>query len=326
MLIIIGGLVLGWMRSNNFQTLGDVINHFRIRSADADRAANQLAEEGIPIEDINIDLNLEALGIREIDTSWIQNLPGTDYEIHAPNNNSQNENSSENLSNEGKEESNSDTNGGEITTDNDSDGLFDNLPNFLRPPGSNTQAPDESLPASQIIRTLNGLTVNSGSRNSLNAEDFAHWITPDGAQCNMRVQILKRDAIYFQTSENNPCLIESGLWVDPLSGAEIESASDMSIMHVVPLSLANNHGAANLSSADKVRFANDANNLLAVSSRTLSSRNDRSPRNWMPSDNFDGFERARCIYSVIFVNVLDNYDLTLARQDQTALRNALEAC
>ncbi|BDZ47098.1 hypothetical protein GCM10025866_30070 [Naasia aerilata] len=86
------------------------------------------------------------------------------------------------------------------------------------------------------------------------------------------------------------------------------------IDHVVPLSWAWQHGAAAWTDDQRLLFANDPANLLAVDGATNSSKSDSGPADWLPPD-----ETYRCTYAERFTAVLAEYGLGIDEPDRTAL-------
>jgi len=104
-------------------------------------------------------------------------------------------------------------------------------------------------------------------------EDWPHWLDLDGDCQDTRVEVLIRDSKEgLKFKDNEKCKISEGKWVDPYTDTVLVDITEVNIDHVVPLKWAHEHGAANWSSSNKMLFANDMDNLLAVGERVNQSK------------------------------------------------------
>ena len=120
-----------------------------------------------------------------------------------------------------------------------------------------------------------------------NRKDWPHWIDEDGDCQDTRAEILiatSRQTVKFK--RNKACNVSHGEWFDPYTGKTFYNAPELDIDHVVPLSWAHKHGAANWSRAQKRAFANDPENLMAVERTTNREKGDKGPDVWMPPNQF----------------------------------------
>ena len=114
-------------------------------------------------------------------------------------------------------------------------------------------------------------------------KDWPHWIDADRDCQNTRAEILIRDNVgQLKFKRAKQCLVTWGSWVCPYTGKTYTKASDIDIDHIVPLSYAHRHGAAEWSREQKRAFANDPLNLLSVEDNTNQSKGDKGPARWMP--------------------------------------------
>jgi 5-methylcytosine-specific restriction endonuclease McrA len=121
-------------------------------------------------------------------------------------------------------------------------------------------------------------------------QHFGTWMHPDSSRAcaNTRELVLERDAdrsvaIQYKTPQN--CIVTSGLWHDPYTGTDFQSATDIQIDHVVPLRAAYYAGAHAWSPAGRCNYANfTANNfhLMSVSGHENMAKGDRAPDGYMP--------------------------------------------
>ncbi|KAJ5957965.1 uncharacterized protein N7479_005115 [Penicillium vulpinum] len=168
---------------------------------------------------------------------------------------------------------------------------------------------------------LSGLTVAAqGSQDGYDRDLFPHWITISG-NCNTRETILKRDGT--DVVQSSSCAATSGSWYSPYDGATWNSASDVDIDHVVPLSNAWKSGASSWTTADRQAFANDLKNpqLLAVTDNVNSSKGDKGPEEWKPP-----LASYYCTYAKMWVKVKSVYDLTITSDEKAALVEMLATC
>lgn len=110
------------------------------------------------------------------------------------------------------------------------------------------------------------------------------WTTRDG--CDTRDEILARD-LTGVTREGDGCAVLTGTLRDPYTGERIgfDATADpnaVQIDHVYPLAAAWDAGAADWTDDERVAFANDPRNLLAVDGRANASKGDSTPGEWMP--------------------------------------------
>ena len=141
-------------------------------------------------------------------------------------------------------------------------------------------------------------------------DGWGGWIDADGDCQNTRAEILIRDSKGPIGLEG--CRVVSGLWELPYSGGSTTQASVIDIDHIIPLNWAHHHGGANWNRAQKVRFANDPENLLATSASANRSKGALGPGSWMPDLN-------QCDYLDRWRKLLEKYQLQPGLSDQAAL-------
>lgn len=119
-----------------------------------------------------------------------------------------------------------------------------------------------------------------------NRKDWSHWVDEDGDCQDTRAELLiasSQQVVKFK--RNKACNVSHGEWFDPYTGKVFHQASDLDIDHIVPLSWAHKHGAANWSRAQKRTFANDSDNLIAVDKSANREKGDKAPDAWMPPNH-----------------------------------------
>lgn len=152
------------------------------------------------------------------------------------------------------------------------------------------------------------------------------WGDPDGNGCDARNDILARD-LNQATIDDDGCTVLDGLLHDPFTGEVIDfergqgTSQLVHIDHMVPLSWAAQAGALDWTQEQRWEFANDPDNLLAVDGSANSAKGDSGPGQWLP-DN----EEFHCEYVTIFLDVVDQWDLTMPPDDAQAAQEVLAGC
>ncbi|WP_051866873.1 HNH endonuclease family protein [Corynebacterium atypicum] len=114
------------------------------------------------------------------------------------------------------------------------------------------------------------------------------------------------------------CRLLTGIGRDPYSGNWMSVPDGgIEIDHVFALSAAWDMGAADWEPRQRIRFANDAANLVAVSREENQDKLDQLPAQWLPSSS-----PARCWYSRRVAGVAADWQLALTHADARAMRRA----
>lgn len=147
--------------------------------------------------------------------------------------------------------------------------------------------------------------------------------------CDTRNDILNRDLTdtTHVSTKRCPDAVATGVLHDPYSdvtvaftrGAKI--GESVQIDHIVPLALAWDMGADQWPYRQRLRFANDPANLLAVAGDTNGDKGDGQPALWMPANT-----AFWCQYAIAFIAVLRGYDLPVDAPSATALNDAATTC
>jgi hypothetical protein len=151
------------------------------------------------------------------------------------------------------------------------------------------------------------------------------WVDVNGNGCDTRDDILRRD---LRRRDIRPgthgCVVTSGTLADPYSGTLIRYVrghSRVDIDHVVALGDAWQMGAARWSAGERVDFANDPLELLAVSASANRQKGDADAASWLPHQ-----KRFRCDYVARQVAVKLKYRLAATASEQVAMRRVLDTC
>lgn len=149
------------------------------------------------------------------------------------------------------------------------------------------------------------------------------WAVTNG--CDTRNIILHRDLTNIQV--DNKCDVISGILNDPYTGKTINfvrgsgTSADVQIDHVVAISDAWQKGAQQLSSADRIRLANDPLELLAVDGPANQQKSDGDAATWLPS-----YKPFRCQYIARQIAVKQEYTLWVTQAEKDAMTAILSSC
>jgi len=147
--------------------------------------------------------------------------------------------------------------------------------------------------------------------------------------CDTRDDILNRDLVdtTHVSIKRCPNAVETGILRDPYTNATINFrrgagiGASVEIDHIVPLALAWDMGAHDWPIAERVRFANDPANLLAVSGKANEDKADSQPALWMPPNN-----AFWCQYAMQYIAVSRVYGLPIDQASGDVLRRATATC
>ncbi|MGB3475511.1 MAG: HNH endonuclease family protein [Mycobacterium sp.] len=147
--------------------------------------------------------------------------------------------------------------------------------------------------------------------------------------CDTRNDILNRDLVDITHVSTKRCAdaVATGILHDPYTnavvaftrGAKIGEA--VQIDHIVPLAYAWDMGASAWPYRQRLRFANDPANLLAVAGQGNQDKGDAGPGQWMPPN-----KSFACQYAVAYISVLRGYALRLDQPSADVLRDAAATC
>lgn len=117
------------------------------------------------------------------------------------------------------------------------------------------------------------------------AELFGRWTDGDHDCQSTRDEILVRDnrgkLVY---AARGSCRVLSGHWTCPYSGVQLRMATDLAIDHVVPLAHAMECGAGAWTREQRMAFANDPENLIAVERHINESKGAKGVVKWKPPE------------------------------------------
>lgn len=145
------------------------------------------------------------------------------------------------------------------------------------------------------------------------------WQDPqDRSGCDTRNRLISKtftDVAYKPGTRN--CKVISGWRVDPYTGDTI-TLQRTEIDHIFPLHAAWNAGASRWDLQRRRAFANDLDNLEAVSGSANHAKGDKTPAEWMPSHQAE-----RCPYVLRYLTIAVKYELLVTIADRDT---AVKAC
>ncbi|WP_353826475.1 HNH endonuclease family protein [Agromyces sp. SYSU T0242] len=157
-------------------------------------------------------------------------------------------------------------------------------------------------------------------------DEFGHgWVDVDRNGCDTRNDVLARDLDGIDRPSG--CRVLAGLLDDPYTGQLIDfvrgegTSQLVQIDHVVPLANAWATGAQQLSEEERVAFANDPLNLLAVDGSANQQKGAGDAATWLPPNR--GF---RCEYVARQVEVKSEYRLWVTSAERDAIERVLDGC
>nr|WP_308119429.1 HNH endonuclease family protein [Streptomyces sp. JJ38] len=185
----------------------------------------------------------------------------------------------------------------------------------------------EPGPDGRVLAALRELPVKDRApRTGYDRRMFGSpWADVDQNGCDTRDDILARDLRDVKLAEDD-CTVESGtLDPDPFTGTVIHfekgGASEVDIDHLVALSDAWQKGAGGWKPAQRIAFANDPLNLLAVDAGANRAKGDADAAEWLPPH-----EPHHCTYAAAQVAVKTKYGLWVTQEEKDALSRVLEPC
>jgi hypothetical protein len=180
------------------------------------------------------------------------------------------------------------------------------------------------------IATLGGIPVKGRApKTGYSREQFGPaWADVDRNGCDTRNDILARDLTgeTFKPGTRD-CVVASGTLADKYTGTTIrfvrgaDSSSKVQIDHIIPLSLAWQTGAQQISAEQRRQFANDPLNLMAADGVANSAKGDSDAATWLPPNR-----SFRCEYVARMTAVKAKYKLWVTGPENDAIESNLATC
>lgn len=182
---------------------------------------------------------------------------------------------------------------------------------------------------SQVKDTLGGLQVRGDDRgDDYNREgQFGPaWQDVDGNGCDTRNDILTRDLT--KPTIDNRCRVTAGTLNDPYTGTTIEftrgtdTSSEVQIEHIVALNDAWGSGAREWTQEQRIAFANDPANLMAVDGSQNQAKGAKDTAQWAVPEN----PAYTCTYLTRQAILKSHYQLSVDKAEYAALNDGLATC
>ncbi|WP_438803149.1 HNH endonuclease family protein [Frankia gtarii] len=152
------------------------------------------------------------------------------------------------------------------------------------------------------------------------------WSDVDHNGCDTRNDVLHRDLHSTTVRRSDGCTVLTGELTDPYTTRIIRfdrsrNASAVQIDHVVALADAWRTGALDWTAAQRLQFANDPENLLAVDGPTNQRKSDQDASEWLPPSPGE-----QCPYVARQVGLKSRYHLWVVAAEAQAMRTVLQKC
>ncbi|HSO92454.1 MAG TPA: DUF1524 domain-containing protein [Arthrobacter sp.] len=154
------------------------------------------------------------------------------------------------------------------------------------------------------------------------------WADVDRNGCDTRNDMLRRDLTNLALKPGTrDCVVLSGILNDPYTATLVNflrgssTSTAVQIDHVVALSDAWQKGAQQLTEAQRLSFANDPLNLLAVDGPANQQKSDGDAATWLPPN-----KSYRCDYVARQISVKSSYGLWVTRAEHDAMARVLAGC
>jgi hypothetical protein len=201
------------------------------------------------------------------------------------------------------------------------------------PPGAveGSSAPHQQPAfASKALEVLATIPVKGRApKTGYSRDQFGQaWADVDRNGCDTRNDMLRRDLTDLALKpDTRDCVVLSGILNDPYTATLINflrggsTSSAVQIDHVVALSDAWQKGAQQLTEAQRLSFANDPLNLLAVDGPANQQKSDGDAATWLPPN-----KSYRCDYVARQISVKASYGLWVTRAEHDAMARVLGDC
>ena len=154
---------------------------------------------------------------------------------------------------------------------------------------------------------------------------WKHWVDADGDCQDTRQEALVRESLSEVTFETDKrCRVETGWWHGAFTRTRVNNASELDVVHRVPLRNAHRSGGWAWPTDKKKEYANylDVNlHLVAVTASINRSRGAKGPEEWRPPE-----EVFWCEYALYWSAVKARWELNMSREEANAVKEMLDTC
>ncbi|WP_232082830.1 HNH endonuclease family protein, partial [Arthrobacter sp. SO5] len=193
--------------------------------------------------------------------------------------------------------------------------------------GAPNQQPAFASKALDVLATLP--IKGRAPKTGYSRDQFGQaWADVDRNGCDTRNDMLRRDlAAVALKPGTHDCVVLSGVLNDPYTASLINflrgntTSTAVQIDHVVALSDAWQKGAQQLTAAQRLSFANDPLNLLAVDGPANMKKSDGDAATWLPAN-----KSYRCAYVARQISVKSSYGLWVTQAEHDAMARILADC
>ena len=198
------------------------------------------------------------------------------------------------------------------------------------PGASDGAPPQQPAVSSKALDVLATIPVKGRApKTGYSRDHFGQaWADVDRNGCDTRNDMLRRDLTDLALKpDTRDCVVLSGILNDPYTATLINflrgtnTSPAVQIDHVVALSDAWQKGAQQLTEAQRLSFANDPLNLLAVDGPTNQQKSDGDAATWLPPN-----KSYRCDYVARQISVKSSYGLWVTRAEHDAMARVLADC
>lgn len=312
-LLIVAAIVYGFVKVNNIHDIDSFINASRLKSYEVRACLGNMSKLD-PSVKCNLKLKVG------LDDDYKPPKSDEDKPVSSVLNPKDKDNNSEQEDNNSNVET-SDT----PVTDKLSPGKVDKYIESM-----NT-LPATKIDKATMLKMLDELKIMELDNNVFyNRADWKHW-KQDQSRCwNVREEVLYRQGKDIKLLDRNKkltsnkkeaCYIQEGLWLSPYDNKKMDRPSQVDVDHHYPLGRAAKMGGDKFTKEQKEQFANDFENLVAISNSSNRSKGSRGPGEWMPEN-----KKSHCPYAKIYINISKKYDLGITKEDYNALSKAIASC
>lgn len=200
-----------------------------------------------------------------------------------------------------------------------------------RPRSEATGAPQEA-PAEVAVALTQLATIpvkGRAPKTGYSRDNFGvAWADVDHNGCDTRNDILARDLSNetFKAGTHD-CIVMTGTLADKYTGKTIrfvrgaDTSTAVQIDHIIPLSLAWQTGAQQISEDQRKMLANDPLNLMAADGPANMAKSDKDAASWLPSN-----KAFRCEYVARQTAVKAKYKLWVTLPEHDAIAGILNSC
>lgn len=153
------------------------------------------------------------------------------------------------------------------------------------------------------------------------------WVDVDRNGCSTREDVLRRDLRDVVLKRGSACDVARGVLAEPYGGATVQfvrgsrTSGLVQVDHVVALADAWKTGAAGWSAQQRLAFANDPLELVAVDANLNQDKRAGDAATWLPPHT-----AYRCAYVARQVAVKAKYQLWMTQSEKDASAAVLGTC